>query len=221
MLEAVQCPQCGAGISQTAQNRAHERACEYCGSVIRADSRTSNQREEHDYLCSKHCPRCHHKTVDTEVDDVHLRACHHCGGLWVPHAAFRRFSRLSKSSKRNLLRLNRSRVMRPSREALARHGVLRCPQCAKSMKQKMYTRGAYVTVDICRKHGAWFDENELAVAHRDLAKQMGLRESNRGNRRRSRRSKWRGRSQFRGELEFGVLYLIFRVLAEIIDEVFD
>ena len=30
------------------------------------------------------------------------------------------------------------------------------------------------TVDVCRRHGVWFDQNELIPVHRDIARRLGL-----------------------------------------------
>ncbi len=95
----------------------------------------------------------------------------------MPIVALRKFGRIPAGEYENLRQLNKSKVQRKPALAKARHGALKCPACTASMTQHVYGRGAVtaISVDICRKHGAWFDENELILAHKAVARRLGLR----------------------------------------------
>lgn len=215
-IEALKCTQCGAGISSSAGDDK-DRVCDYCGSVLRVstpatDSKPREAGTNPGYLGPKHCPRCHHRTVSTDVGPVDLRACHHCGGVWIPRKGLKRLGSLSKRHQRRLNALNQRKTRRGAVHVKTRHGTLHCPRCAHTMEQRHYSRGANITLDVCVDHGAWFDEHELRVAYRHIARRLGLR---------SKGKRWDRPRKFKGDWEYGALFVLFKVLAEILEEIFD
>ena len=81
------------------------------------------------------------------------------------------------------------------------------------MTEKIYTNGAAVAVDVCKKHGAWFDENELLVAHREIARRVGFRVHD--------RNKWDHDLRFKSTWEHGPLVTLLTILAAILEEILD
>ncbi len=92
------------------------------------------------------CPRC---GIDL-IDAVVARGCSQCGGLWI-----------GPGSVREMVEQMRSPPT-PVRLVLTPHArdAISCPTCHDPMD----TRVLYgVEIDLCTRHGIWFDGRELAT----------------------------------------------------------
>jgi Zn-finger nucleic acid-binding protein len=81
--------------------------------------------------------------------------CGRCGGQFVEVAAFRDLL------ERHALDAG---VVRPRTEARAFAGPVRyvaCPVCRALMNRRNFGGTSGVIVDVCAKHGTWFDRGEL------------------------------------------------------------
>ncbi len=107
-------------------------------------------RDEHD-----RCPRCGTEMLDAAVG----LACATCRGLWISPASVYEMA-VNMQTPPSLIDL-------PIAEDFNRE-QLRCPTCREGMQlRSLYA----VPIDICDKHGIWFDANELAtVLMRAVAK---------------------------------------------------
>lgn len=99
-------------------------------------------RDEHEK-----CPRCGTDLTDAVVG----LACTNCRGLWISPASVWEMA-ANMQTPPGIIEL-------PFAEDSGRD-KLSCPTCRESM----LLRSLYaVPIDICEKHGIWFDANELAA----------------------------------------------------------
>lgn len=94
-----------------------------------------------------HCPRCNAELTDAVVG----LACAACRGIWIAPSSVQEMA-INMQIPPTLIDL-------PFRDEPVRE-QLRCPACSEGMQ----TRSLYqVPIDVCDKHGIWFDANELAA----------------------------------------------------------
>lgn len=99
-------------------------------------------RDEHE-----RCPRCRSDLIDAVVG----LACPSCQGIWIAPASVQEMA-VQMQTPPALVDL--PFVEDPGREKLA------CPTCGEGMQ----TRSLFeVPIDVCDKHGIWFDARELAL----------------------------------------------------------
>jgi Zn-finger nucleic acid-binding protein len=93
------------------------------------------------------CPRCGVDLTDAVVG----AACNNCRGLWIAPGSVQEMA-MNMQTPPDLLQL-------PFAEDSNRE-QLPCPTC----REGMLLRSLYqVPIDVCEKHGIWFDANELAA----------------------------------------------------------
>ena len=92
------------------------------------------------------CPRCGVDLIEAGV----TRACTECNGVWIAVADVRDMAAQ--------MQIPPTPVDLPL-DAHA-HAQIACPTCRDRMRPlQLYG----VEIDICDKHGVWFDANELAL----------------------------------------------------------
>jgi Zn-finger nucleic acid-binding protein len=82
--------------------------------------------------------------------------CGLCGGQFVEHALLRQMVEHRAHAAPDVGPTPRS-LWRPE----TRTGYIPCPTCAALMNRKNYGGVSGVIVDICKRHGVWFDLGEL------------------------------------------------------------
>ncbi len=93
------------------------------------------------------CPRC----GTTLIDARSARGCESCGGLWIG------IGDVQEMMQRMRVPLEPLKI--PFHQ-VAREPLLPCPTCKRPMEaHELYA----VPVDVCPKHGIWFDAQELAA----------------------------------------------------------
>ena len=104
------------------------------------------------------CPRCNVPLSARQSLDLAYHACSSCGGMFLRPSMIQRIVSASHQAQRLRLALPKSE----------QHTVvdvveyIRCPACGDVMNRKMFGRFSGVVVDVCSKHGIWFDRSELA-----------------------------------------------------------
>ncbi len=94
----------------------------------------------------EHCPRCGTELIDARA----ARGCGTCGGLWIGVGDVQEMMQQMQTPPEPM-QVPFERVMREP---------LRCPSC----RDEMETHDLYgVPIDVCTKHGIWFDAKELAL----------------------------------------------------------
>jgi Zn-finger nucleic acid-binding protein len=104
------------------------------------------------------CPRCRQpleiSALPADERDDRVRECPRCGGMFVPREALAEI--LYRAEQRGAM-------LEEKRAGLLLEPVtyLPCPLCHGSMNRVNFGRVSGVIVDVCQKHGTWFDGGEL------------------------------------------------------------
>jgi len=113
------------------------------------------------------CPRCKHPLEVWPGEDTRIHECPHCGGIFVPRDSLAEI--LCSAEIGGALREGPPRHVRESGgwsvdsdvRPLAEIRYVPCPLCHASMNRVNFGRVSGVIVDVCRRHGTWFDAGEL------------------------------------------------------------
>ena len=168
--ETLNCPNCGAASSTDAP------LCQFCGSRLATVACPSCFAMM--FIGSKHCQRCGAAAAVPEVKDAKDRKCprcrsemvlvtigsaavlecERCFGLWLDVPSFEKIC---------ADREQQSAVMGAATHASAAHETSKvnyvpCPECSQLMNRMNFARCSGVIVDVCKKHGTWFDRDELS-----------------------------------------------------------
>lgn len=173
--ETLNCPMCGAAAATAATH------CLFCGSRLatiscprcfgmmfngsrhcpRCGASAARSTEDETSSTTRQCPRCHLPLERIMLGTTGLRECKACDGLWVDVASFEQIC---------ASREQQSVVLGAAQFASAQRGVnteahvryVPCPECGQLMNRVNFARCSGVIVDVCKGHGTWFDQDELA-----------------------------------------------------------
>jgi Zn-finger nucleic acid-binding protein len=167
--EVQRCPVCGAPVAHAA------RRCDYCASALAtvrcAGCFTLNPAEAlHCSGCGRElgleplpsgataleCPACRRSFSTYGGHGGTLGECEACGGQFIEHALLEEL-------------LERREVHRPVTRARARPEnplakpvrYLKCPSCQDMMNRNNFGGTSGIVVDVCSRHGVWFEAGEL------------------------------------------------------------
>ncbi|HSI06698.1 MAG: zf-TFIIB domain-containing protein [Myxococcota bacterium] len=142
------CSGCGARASAT------DIYCRACGDTLVSPEQAAHPGEKSCPVCADH-PALHHR----ELQDVALLECVHCGGVWLDRHAFGALA--SRAREHARLESAHNPKIPSNVRPQAGPAYRRCIECDAVMQRKNYGRKSGVIVDICAKHGMWFDLHEL------------------------------------------------------------
>jgi predicted Zn finger-like uncharacterized protein len=168
------CPHCGAGVAATSHRCEHcasdlllkacprclsrvfhgHKHCPECGAELGLAAEGSERRD-------LPCPRCDKPLHGRLVGDIVIDECGACLGLFLDHVAIERVITDRAQARAEALL---GELPRGETRAAVRPGekmYLKCPTCAQIMNRKQFATGAGIIVDVCRKHGTFFDLGEL------------------------------------------------------------
>ena len=151
------CHYCGAGIATLRcsrcfhMNMAQAQRCSGCGSelglIVESELRASQ------------CSECHSQLEAMREPAGTLLACRSCGGQFVEHALLRS---LLDQYETTGLAFPDAPYHKPALKAAAPRVHYRpCSVCQQMMNRKNFGGSSGVIVDVCAKHGTWFDTGEL------------------------------------------------------------
>ena len=163
----LHCPSCGAPVAEGVRRCTHCEApvatvrCAHCLHMNVADAL-------HCTGCGRDlglepiardgpllCPDCRVPMAVLDCGPAALHDCGTCGGQFVEHEAMRdlveRHDRLDVGARKRLA---------PAR-ADTRVRYVACPACGSMMNRQNFGAMSGVIVDVCSKHGTWFDPGEL------------------------------------------------------------
>lgn len=162
------CPNCGGDVAEGA------RTCRYCKAEL-ATVRchhcyaTSRVGAVHCSGCGRElglepvgagdersCPACTRRLVAFSGTGGVLLDCSGCGGQFVEHALLTALLEVREITGSAL-----PRRVRRERLALDPVRYLPCPACSSLMNRKNFGGESGVVVDVCSRHGTWFDDGEL------------------------------------------------------------
>jgi hypothetical protein len=132
-------------------NMAHAQHCSGCGCELGLIVETELQ--------GTHCSDCHEPLEAIKEPAGTMLSCRHCGGQFVEHALFRGLIQHAETAG---LAIPDAPYKRPSpKAALERVHYRPCAVCEQMMNRKNFGGASGVIVDVCAKHGTWFDAGEL------------------------------------------------------------
>jgi hypothetical protein len=132
-------------------NMAHAQHCSGCGCELGLIVETE--------LRDTHCSDCHQPLEAIKEPAGTLLGCRRCGGQFVEHALFRS---LIQSAEAAGIAIPDAPYKRPApKAALERVHYRPCSVCGQMMNRKNFGGASGVIVDVCAKHGTWFDAEEL------------------------------------------------------------
>lgn len=150
VLQTVACPSCLGMIFAGAKHCAH------CGARVFATSASDADAS------GRRCPRCASAATltPTAIGSAFLEECGACGGVWVDA---RSFAELCASKEDQAAYVGAGSPLAaphvPPSDAAVRY--VKCPDCGGVMNRVNFARWSGVIVDVCKKHGTWFDRDEL------------------------------------------------------------
>jgi hypothetical protein len=152
------CRFCGAGIATLCcsrcfhMNMAHAQHCSGCGCEL-------GLIVESQLLQDAHCSDCHQPLEAIKEPAGTLLCCRRCGGQFVEHALFRNLIQHAETAGAAIPDAPYKRP--PPKAALERVHYRPCAVCGQMMNRKNFGGASGVIVDVCAKHGTWFDADEL------------------------------------------------------------
>lgn len=170
----LRCPHCNAGVGPTSNVCAHcnsalllkacprclarafhgHEHCPTCGTQLRKpaqDARTAS---------SGPCPRCETPLAPRLVNDIVIDECPHCQGIFLDDTAIERIITDRAQARADaLLAVLPTAPVSPAPPSGKLY--VKCPRCTTIMNRKQFATGAGVVIDVCKKHGTFFDVGEL------------------------------------------------------------
>jgi Zn-finger nucleic acid-binding protein len=170
--ETLNCPNCGAASSTDAP------ACQFCGSRLATVACPSCFAMM--FIGSKHCQRCGAAAAVPEIKDAKDRKCPRCRsdmvlatigsaavlecerclGLWLDVPSFVKIC-ADREQQSAVLGVALHAPTSAAHET-SKVNYVPCPECSQLMNRMNFARCSGVIVDICKKHGTWFDRDELS-----------------------------------------------------------
>jgi Zn-finger nucleic acid-binding protein len=134
--------------------------CSHCGARTIDDS--GDEPGAAAASAPRPCPRCRAGLTVTAIGSAFLEECGGCGGVWVDADSF---AQICKSREQQAAYVGAgSPLVAPSLGVAERQEAvqyLRCPACTQVMNRMNFARHSGVIVDVCKRHGTWFDRDEL------------------------------------------------------------
>ena len=151
-LQTVACPSCMGMIF------VGTKYCAHCGARVFATTATDATNAG-----GRRCPRCASTATltATAIGSAFLEECGACGGVWVDA---RSFAELCASKEEQAAYVGAgSPLAAPHATAPSDAAVryVKCPDCGGVMNRVNFARWSGVIVDVCKRHGTWFDRDEL------------------------------------------------------------
>jgi Zn-finger nucleic acid-binding protein len=159
------CPHCDVRLDNVRCQRCF--SLQPPGAFACARCASSLELEPLLYATDAPCPRCRGPLDVAPGDDSRLHECPRCGGMFVPREALAEI--LCGAEVGGALREGAPR--RPSHpgggsaelvgKALGDVRYVPCPLCHATMNRVNFGKVSGVIVDVCKRHGTWFDAGEL------------------------------------------------------------
>ncbi len=171
-VEAMNCPNCGAGVAgdstrcEFCRTRLKTMACPHCFGLMFVGTK-------HCGHCGKKmvaaaggddrpvggCPRCRTQLEPLVIGEANLSECLKCSGLWMSVDAFEELC--SDRDEQSAVLGYKGRTRNPDIGETVKVSYVPCPACGELMNRSNFARASGIIIDTCRKHGVWFDAEEL------------------------------------------------------------
>lgn len=168
--EALNCPNCGGAVTsdktqcQYCKSRLKTQACPACLSVMFVGSKfcgACGARAVFTEIIDENagtCPRCKIDLSVVRIDTTRIRECGKCGGIWTSVDAFERLCADQEQQAAVLSFIGSKPKTGANPVAIS---YVPCPDCSQLMNRSNFARSSGVIIDLCKKHGVWFDADEL------------------------------------------------------------
>jgi Zn-finger nucleic acid-binding protein len=157
--DSALCQHCGARLATVACPSCFglmfvgEKFCSHCG--------TKADRTEFAAAApSELCPRCHVNMEAVVIGRSHLRECPRCEGIWADADSLQKICNDTEQQE-SVLGMASHLPVAESVDLEKDVHYLPCPVCRELMNRVNFARCSHVIVDVCAKHGTWFDRDEL------------------------------------------------------------
>src|SRR5262249_30926166 len=155
---AARCEYCGSALTVTACPScfgpmfAGMQFCPHCG------AKGARVLEENSPTVS--CPGCKAEMQAVRVGSTSFHECPSCGGTWLVADAFTQLctNREERGALASIVGPTPGGSVRTVGSAVR---YVQCPVCKKTMNRQNFGRRSGVIIDVCKGHGAWFNQREL------------------------------------------------------------
>jgi Zn-finger nucleic acid-binding protein len=135
------------------------RHCSHCGAQAFASGSDASGEGKGPHRC----PRCTATLTVMAIGSEFLEECGGCGGVWVDAQSFQQ---ICQSREQQAAYVGAGSPLAPPTLGDANHHVeavqyIGCPECGQLMNRMNFARHSGVIVDVCKRHGTWFDRDEL------------------------------------------------------------
>ncbi|HSE31534.1 MAG TPA: zf-TFIIB domain-containing protein [Pyrinomonadaceae bacterium] len=125
--------------------------CQRCGAAAAATTPVAS--------VEKKCPRCKGEMQIKILGGQHLLECPGCLGLWLDVPTF---ERICAEREQQAAVLGAASLSNAPPTGTEKVSYIPCPECRQLMNRANFARCSGVIVDLCKKHGIWFDRDELS-----------------------------------------------------------
>jgi Zn-finger nucleic acid-binding protein len=169
--ETLNCPMCGAAASSDSPQCEHcgarlatvacpscfgmmfvgAKFCSHCGA--KAD-RTEVAAATHEF-----CPRCKVEMEAVLIGQTHLEECPKCEGIWADADSLQK---ICADREQQAAVLGMAIAQMAQSVGIEEHiHYIPCPICKGLMNRVNFAHCSNVIVNVCIKHGTWFDKDQL------------------------------------------------------------
>jgi Zn-finger nucleic acid-binding protein len=133
-----------------------EKFCSHCGAkadrIVTADAKPEL------------CPRCRVEMNAVLIGGSPLRECPRCEGIWADTDSLEKIC--EDSEKQSALLGSALPIAPPAEtprdvEPIETIHYIPCPVCGQLMNRVNFAHCSHVIVNVCSRHGTWFDRDEL------------------------------------------------------------
>jgi Zn-finger nucleic acid-binding protein len=169
--ETLNCPMCGAAASSDSPRCEHcgarlaTVACPSCfgmmfvGAKFCSHCGTKAARTEVPDAPHEICPRCRVEMESVLIGKTHLEECPHCEGVWADADAVRQ---ICQDQEQQAAVLGMPTSQTAQSVGIEEHiHYIPCPVCKELMNRVNFAHCSNVIVNVCNRHGTWFDKDEL------------------------------------------------------------
>jgi len=151
-LATVMCPKCFGVVFDGVKH------CPHCGEAL-----SERMVIHHGDETQHKCPRCDEELRIEVVAGAPLERCPGCEGLWVDRETAERLyqDRDQADPVRKMTKPAGPPRQEVDTRKVKKEGYIKCPVCQTIMNRMNFGRYSGVIIDICNKHGTWFDADEL------------------------------------------------------------
>ena len=106
------------------------------------------------------CPRCRLEMALVTIGSTAVLECERCFGLWLDVPSFEKIC--ADREQQSVVLGAAAHAPTQSGHETSKVNYVPCPECSQLMNRLNFARCSGVIVDICKKHGTWFDRDELS-----------------------------------------------------------